>query len=238
MPQAYHQVRIIPGNYQNIPNQIRPLNNNNNNDNTSNQNNNSNNNISNSINNNIIKFISNSPNTIAFEANNPNKTNNLQNRNSANNLGNSTMNPLIAMQPQINNNANLIDLSNIKKIEQKRPDRSSNKNTGFQDKSVYMDYVKTDNLNASTAKNLRSSPQIMIRNPNLNSNQKNILNNNLSNKNQSFQPNNNNNFNNQSNINVNLKIGTDEISNYEKNYYKQNLSNRYLNIKLIVKIIF
>lgn len=220
MQQANRQVKINPGIYQNNPNQIRPTNNNNT---TNNSNNPNNNNFINSIksnnNNNNMKFIANSPNTSAIEALNMAKSNIAQNRNS-------TVNPILAMQQQINNNANLVDLSNIKKIEQKRPDRSSNKNTGFQDKIVYMDHVKTDNLNASTAKNLRSSPQIMIRNPNVNSNQKNLIKNNLSNKNQSFQQNNNVALNNQSIINSNLKIAADDVSSYDKNFYKQNLSKK------------
>jgi hypothetical protein len=217
MPLANPQVKITTGNCQNNPNQLRPVNNNNINNNNSN-----NNNFPNSNNTNNIKFSSISPNICSVEANNMLKSNVLQSRISA-------INPLISNQLKMNNNnhINLLDLGNIKKIEQKKPDRSSNKNTGFQDKSIYMEHVKTDNLNASTAKNIRSSPQIMIRNPNLNSNQKNLIQNNLSNNNNhSFQPNNdiNINYNNLDNINSNVNMGTDETFNYEKNLYKQSLS--------------
>jgi hypothetical protein len=208
IPQGNQNVKILnQGNYPNNSNQIRP----------------SNINFQNSINNINNKYVSNSPNINTNDAANISKTNMPQKENLTNNMGNSALNKMLAMQ-QINNQ-NLININNIKKIEQKRPDRSSNKNTGFQDKNVYMEHVKTDNLNASTAKNLRSSPQILIRNPNMNSNQKILIKNNLSIKNQNFQANNANNSNpsNVSNLPTNLKTNADEISNYEKSFYKQNL---------------
>ena len=208
IPQGNQNVKISnQGNYPNHSNHIRP----------------SNNNFQNSINNINNKYVSNSPNINTNDAANISKSNMPQKENLTNNMGNSALNTMLAMQ-QINNQ-NLININNIKKIEQKRPDRSSNKNTGFQDKNVYMENVKTDNLNASTAKNLRSSPQILIRNPNMNSNQKILIKNNLSIKNQNFQANNANNINpsNGSNLPTNLKTNADEISNYEKSFYKQNL---------------
>lgn len=212
---ANQTMKINSGNYaNNNSNQLRPAINN----------------YQNSVNNCNNKYISNSPNINLNESNNIAKSNNFQNRNQINNVVNPAMNQMMLMQ-QINN-PNIIDLSNIKKIEQKRPDRSSNKNTGFQDKSIYMDHVKTDNLNASTAKNLRSSPQIVIRNPNMNSNQKNLVINNLSNKNQKFQINNNTNSNptNINNLPCNLKSNTEDVipNNYEKSFYKQNLSKAFL----------
>jgi len=180
-----------------------------------NNNTNSNPNNNQTVNNNskIIenKYAMNSENSSFQNQNNLNNFNNnnmQQNKNNFSNNGNYFVNPNLLPQ-QINSN-NIIEFSNVKKIEPKRPDRSSNKN--IQDKNVYMDHIKTDNLNASTAKNLRSSPAIVIPNANIiNSNQKNNLKNNLSNKNNQ-------------NIQKNINSKAEDFSNYEKSLYKQGLS--------------
>lgn len=104
-----------------------------------------------------------------------------------------------------------IDLKQIKKIEPKRPDKSSTKGNN---KYAPNDYIRADNLNAKTAEIMRASPGVA------NNYQNQTFTNNLTS--------NMGNINTRPLMNVNInsnKAVNDEMSNYEKNLFRNNNQN-------------
>ena len=110
-------------------------------------------------------------------------------------------------------------MMNVKKIEQKKPDRNSNKISSIHEKN-YSDQIKTNNLNARTAENLRNSPTINFNTNNNNSNNKSLI---------------------KINVNNTNNLNREEMSNFEKNLFKQGQSiyNFEINFFLTkIKIFF